>query len=110
MPLPNENHVFKGYSPDDFLVLMERIESDGGQHLPGVCRGSKYKLEVPTHKGRRKEQFFTTGCLNESRFLVPYQAPEGDEALAAQGMAVVCAVDDAVGLWPRFQNTTPKED
>lgn len=95
------------YHPEDFLDLMEAVEEDGGLALPEPCTPRKYTLSIPDEQtGKRTHKdYFTTGCENTSRYLIPYQLPEdGDSAVAEKGNLIVCLVDDNVGSWPKYRH------
>jgi len=88
------------YHPDDFLRLIALVEDAGGAAAEGACKGTKFRLKRPNSKGEsRYQEFFTSGCGKEARFLVPYQKPKG----GSTGLAVVCAQDDNMGMWPKFR-------
>lgn len=103
-------------NPDQMLELMELVENQGGEQAAGRCQPSKFSLKMEGPDGvRRAKDFLTTGCGHESRFLIPYSKPDealGGNAVAAlggnavskgsEGTAVVCAHDDRMDLWPRF--------
>ena len=81
--------------PEQFLTLMERVEEQGGVHIKDHCVPRRYVLKVPTPDGyERKRSVYTTGCGQDSRFVIPYG--EG-------GNLIACANDDRMDLWPRFQ-------
>lgn len=88
------------FHPDDFLALMSLVEAGGGALADGLCIGQKFRLKQPNVKGdARYQEFFTTGCGKETRFLVPYKKQGADST----GLAVVCAQDDNMGMWPRYK-------
>jgi hypothetical protein len=119
------------YHPDDFLSLVEEVEHQGGVHLSDEHKPTTVRLNYPIDaqnptgpKAARK--FFTTGCHRRAQFLVPL-LPEAyfmdDEEIQTSpdydfddslhptvvmsdgetpALAKVCAVDDSMGLWPRF--------
>lgn len=120
------------YSPDEFLQLMEAVEAQGGAHSSEPCKPRNYKLRMPKPGNatvRVWKNFTTTGCGAEARFVVPYDPTQPvsikhkgqtstdeptESELAAMvdrgaGMAAVCAVDDSLGLWPRFANTSQED-
>ncbi len=99
---PNTNFTFKGYNSGQFLALMDLVEADGGQHVVGPCTPYEYPLEVQSISGRETRTMKTTGCGKEARFMVPY--PSGDGGAPTMEMALVCAIDDAIGLWPRYNS------
>lgn len=75
-------------------------------------------MKLPTIGGKFSwKDIFTSGCGQESRFVIPYRLPEGK--LGAQ-MAkhhdkelgptlVACAVDDDMGRWPRFKSVIEED-
>lgn len=83
------------YHPDDMVRLDSAIYQDGGSALAQVCapRILRYKIA-----GRWK-RVSTTGCGYHALYEVPYERESGQ-----LGTATVCAVDDAMGLWPRYAN------
>lgn len=93
--------------PDEMLRLMEVVEEQGGAQAEGRCQPSKYRLKE-TPDGKFKD-FATTGCGQETRFLVAYLKPDKQAAGNAKiqgetGTLSVCANDDLMGRWPRFAN------
>lgn len=114
------------YGPDEFLDLIEAVESDGGVQLPRRHEPSILHYKMPTIDGPKWQDAFTTGCKREALFELPYDpaepvmipagpkaemhdvdrpVPEEAKAQLARGagLVVVCAVDDNVGMWPRFK-------
>lgn len=98
------------YTPDEFLVLLEEVERQGGVHLPDPCTPQSFRLKQPDAKGEMKwKEVFLTGCGKDMRFAVTYEpaaARNAKERQAMQergaGFATVCARDDDMGKWPRF--------
>lgn len=107
------------YHPDDFIALSDAVIEEGGRTLAEPCEGVEYKLKVPLVGKRVWKRFFTTRCDNSARMEIPYDPSlhirllEEDELEPVTIVdhpgehdkpkrAVVCAVDDAVGLWPRY--------
>lgn len=112
--------------------MTQAVEQDGGYVQPDACEGITFKLSMPTHEPgkRRKKRYRTTACGLHARVAIKYDPTtpidfETDTKLRDEenreymrhdriehpgeperGLAVVpvCAVDDAVGLWPRFQD------
>lgn len=83
-------------NPDAFLDLMEAVEDAGGAHLTEVCVPRRYKLaKRPDTKPR---VFYTSGCGNAARFVVPYKGMGGQDLTL-----IACAVDDWMDRWPRFK-------
>lgn len=120
------------YSPDNFLRLMEEVESQGGAHSSDACMPQPFRIKLPEEGNPSKRVWktrYTSGCRAEARFLVPYDPttpvtvehkgvethdePSETELAGMNerdaGMAVVCAVDDAMGLWPRFANVIQED-
>lgn len=81
------------YSKDEFFDLMEKAEAQGCVHRDEVCVDTTYEFD-----GRRSPVRMR-GCHNATLFDVPYESFID----ARQGTVQrVCAVDDAMGRWPRF--------
>lgn len=121
------------YHPDDFLGLVEEVENQGGAHLStDTCKPTAFRLNYPIDEDnpsgpKRATKFQTTGCHRHALFLVPMlpeayfmneeevqTSPDFDfddakhpVAMMSDGetpaLAKCCAVDDSMGLWPRFQ-------
>lgn len=118
------------FHPDDFLTLCSAVESDGGFVQPDACDGEIYKIKQPDHNGRLVwRRLTTTHCGKHARLAVHYDhttevdlelsvvdedgQPTGEIATInhpgepesdSPQFAAVCAVDDAVGLWPRYND------
>jgi hypothetical protein len=118
------------YHPDDFLNLIEEVENQGGVHLSGeICKGHVLRMNLPLDEDdpsgpKVNKKVITTGCNRRAKFMVPllpeayfddewYTHPDFDfndgsnpTALMSDGesfaLVKACAVDDAMGLWPRF--------
>lgn len=106
------------YHPDDMARLIEAVEAAGGTHMPGPHRAKKFKLRMPNGKPgealkERWQEVFTCGCERETRFLLPYAVPRGKLGKKmlerGAGLVEVCAVDDDMGKWPRFQNVIQED-
>lgn len=99
------------YSPDQMQRLIDAVEAPetGGTFVPGPHIPKKFKLKVydPAKDKRVWKEILTTGCHQEAQFLIPYALPGGKlgEAMEKRGggLVQVCAIDDNVGMWPRFQ-------
>jgi hypothetical protein len=109
------------YHPEDFVKLSYQIEAEGGTLLNEVCRGHEFRLKQPDPSGTlRWKRFQTTHCDQSALATVPYDPTlhirlmdddEPDvcivehpgEKSIKHGAVTVCAVDDAIGLWPRYQ-------
>lgn len=87
------------YSQDEFLDLIERVENAGGEHLKELCEPQT----VAKWTGPHQKPMTFDCCGDEALFTVPYEAePHGEAALAQVKDIKVCAVEDAIGAWPRF--------
>lgn len=104
------------YHPDDFLALSVAVEHEGGALHREACLGKTVRLKQPDDGRMVWKRHQTTHCDMSARMSLPYNPrnpvniTEGDvtvvhhpgEDLPAAGSVTVCAVDDAVGLWPRY--------
>lgn len=120
------------YHPDDFLALNEEIERQGGYVQPDECLGEEYRIKQPSSDGMVWKRFQTTNCGFHARFGVTYDptAPVRLETAAYDDKgkhlydvliehpgekvdgatyAAVCAVDDNLGRWPRFQHVIEED-
>lgn len=96
------------YHPEDFIDLCSAVLDDGGHLLEDVCVGKTVRLRFPDGPEDRPvwKRYQTTNCGMVSRFDINYDAeytaigPDGP----LKNYVRVCAVDDAVGLWPRFKD------
>lgn len=83
------------YSKDEFFALMGAIEAAGGEHLDETCSPKTYNFSGPNSK-----PLVIAGCGNSSRFEIPYE--RAVQGARRRQTVNVCAVDDNVGMWPRF--------
>lgn len=90
----------------DFLELMEKVEDAGGVLGPDSCQPKRYTLKTEKD-GRvlKTESVMTTGCHNETIFMIPYEKHSGGTETV-----IACAVDDDIARWPRFQNKLQEEE
>jgi len=108
------------YHPDDYVALCNAIEAEGGNLPPEPCSGHVFRLKQPDPSGKMVWKCFSTVHCDESALAdVPYDPKlhvrlmddeDSDVCIVEhvgekldKGMVRVCAVDDAIGLWPRFQ-------
>jgi hypothetical protein len=87
---------------------MQAVEDQGGEHLDRTCEPPTYAFkqhEAKTSGDAWKFQFTGSvkkvtfpSCGHSALFKVPYVGPQDDE----METVTVCAVEDAMGLWPRF--------
>lgn len=82
------------YPQDQFFRLMEEIEFQDGVHLDATCE-NRYVTPLTGDKVKGVE---VAMCGENALFEVPYE-PLGSDTISK---VRVCAVDDRVGLWPRF--------
>lgn len=112
------------YHPEDFLALCSAAVDEGCRLVEEPCEGTIVKLKQPDSTGELVwKRFHTSHCNQVARIDVSYDPYEpifiaDDEepgvAIAdsrptrpsqpERHFARVCAVDDAVGLWPRFSH------
>lgn len=86
------------YSQDEFFRLLDEIESQGGEHLDKTHENvyhTDFTGDSDAVKGHE-----VVYCGESALFLVPY-APM-NAAPGVMHSVEVCAVDDCMGLWPRF--------
>lgn len=84
------------YERDEFFRLMELIEDQGGTHLNEVHENVHHPALVNDAGGKGITVVY---CGEAACFEIPYEAL-GD--LGVLTTAKVCAVDDWLGLWPRY--------
>lgn len=122
------------YHPDDFLNLVAEVEDQGGAHLTSdTCKPTHFRLNLPIDEDnpqgpKASKRISTTGCHRRAKFLVPLLSDEevgefsgtADESRfdfdddknpvkmmsddITPALVKVCAVDDSMGLWPRYQS------
>jgi hypothetical protein len=107
------------YHPDDFVALSAQVEQEGGKLIADPCNGQVFRLKQPDARGDlRWKRFSTTHCGTSARMELDYDATlhirihdDDDDSLLIVdhvgeqfigGIVKVCAVDDAIGLWPRY--------
>lgn len=87
------------YSHNQMVAIMDAVEEQGGEHLDEVCSLKKYDFVGPHSK-----PLVLPGCGKSILFEIPYEYPPKDIRNARiQGTVKVCALEDAVGHWPRFK-------
>lgn len=113
------------YHPDDFVALCYQIETEAGTLLNENCSGKEIRLKVPDPSGKlRWKRFQTTHCGQNAKAEIPYDPSlhvrlmdDDDPEVCIvehrgenlpKGSVKVCTVDDAVGLWPRYQGVVSK--
>lgn len=112
------------YHPDDFLALTEEVERQGGYVQPDTCFPTQFRRRMPDGTWKRDH---TTGCGLPARFGITYDPTEpvyfesrdddGEkviidhpgEKVEGAAYAAVCAVDDSMGRWPRFQHVIEED-
>lgn len=83
------------YTEADFERLVAEVEEQGGTLRTDQCKAKKY-----TWSGKSLAPQTIAGCGNPFRFDVPYE-PYGGNLIQK---VMVCAVEDNVGMWPRFRH------
>lgn len=120
------------------MRLIEEAERQGGAHSNERCTPTKFIIDLPKAGSDKfvKTDVYTAGCNAEAKFLIPYDPaahvtipgyngpddPNADENTVAPtvgeadalrqrkaGLAVICAVDDRMDLWPRFAHVAEED-
>lgn len=87
------------YRRDEFFRLLDEVEFQGGALLDKT-HDNVYHTEF-TGEDKRVQGHEVEYCGENALFTVPYFGEgDNDTQLAIE----VCAVDDCMGLWPRFAN------
>jgi hypothetical protein len=84
------------YTEADFQRLVAALEDQGGQHLNDQCKAKTYRWT-----GTNEQPRVVEGCGNHMLLDVQYE-PYQDGSVVQS--VTVCAVDDNVGMWPRFRH------
>lgn len=117
------------YHPDDFFALIAEVEDQGGVHLQSeTCKPPVFRMNLPIDEDnpqgpKHNVRVHSTGCNRRAKFLVSLRDVDdrdfeedekelfdfdGPQRMMTDGetpaLAKVCAVDDSMGLWPRFQD------
>jgi hypothetical protein len=85
------------YEQQEFFDLIDMVEEQGGDLLEEMCKARKYEFT-----GVESRPVILQGCGNQALFSVPYEALDKNGNELGLHPAVVCAVDDDMGKWPRF--------
>lgn len=86
------------YSRDEFFRLMQAVEDQGGEHLDEQCKATTYEFS-----GERSKKVTLPSCGQSALFMVPVEPAENEmTGVMLPPPVKVCAVEDLVGLWPRF--------
>lgn len=115
------------YHPDDFIALVAGIENEGGAILPDKCEGEKVVYKLPDAD---RIVMQTANCNLYARLAVAYDPTvevdlelyteidgenvrtrikhNGEDPQQNLNFVPVCAVDDAVGAWPRYAGLCPR--
>lgn len=81
------------YRQDEFFRLLEAIELDGGTHLDEAHENVFHTKLTGDHVKGMEVAY----CNESALFEIPYEGEDG-----AVVSIKACAVDDRIGLWPRF--------
>lgn len=84
------------YNLEEMIRLTEAIEAQDGELLPETCGPRSVTMRSSTG---RTETAPLAYCGNDVLFDIPYTSFVDESPRAI----TVCAVDDMVGAWPRFQ-------
>lgn len=121
------------YSGAEFYRLIQEVEGQGGSHLNLLHE--PHPIDIPRQRdgGAAQKGLTSTGCNDATLFDIPFEnaifggdtstdqqvniGAQKDGKPAHMAMPVdekddtiiVCALDDAVGLWPRFAGTWEEE-
>jgi hypothetical protein len=106
------------YHPDDFVALSLAVEEEGGRCLAEPCVGEEFRLKQPAVGRKVWKRFRTANCGTSAKMSLPYDPSlyirlmdDEDDGVTlvehpgeklSKREVIVCAVDDAVGLMPRF--------
>lgn len=107
------------YDPDDFVKVCNQVEAEGGTFPPEACEGKRIRYRIPRARGKHEwRERWTSHCGMHAKLGIPYDPTmhvrlrdEDDDTLfivdhegekGDPGVAIVCANDDCVGLWPRY--------
>jgi hypothetical protein len=96
------------YSQEDFIKLIEEVEFQGGTHLDEDCEPVVVALKKEHPRGKAS-RFKLARCGNPALFDIPYGL-ENPGPAGEMGIIKVCAVDDSIGLWPRFKHALEEQD
>jgi hypothetical protein len=91
------------YDEEEFFRLMGEVQRQGGQHLDETHEHvyhPKYSGDKTTEG--QKPSGVLKYCNSNALFDVPYLNPDRSVSPTASESIKVCAVDDCIGLWPRF--------
>lgn len=112
------------YHPDDFLALTDEVERQGGFIQPDPCMPTEFRRRFKDGTWKRDH---TAGCGYQARFGVSYDPTDPvyfvscddhgnrvvidhpGEKVEGTAYIAVCAVDDDMGRWPRFQNVIEED-
>ena len=85
------------YTEDEFFRLMAEVQKQGGYHVDETHKDVYHKSFTGNLTTEGVPPDGTIGyCNNNALFKVPY--------IGSDKKITVCAVDDCMGLWPRFSD------
>lgn len=88
------------YDEKEFFSLLKEIKKQGGVHLDDEVHEHVYH---PHFVGPKSAKGYTqTYCNSVALFDIPYLEQDNTVSPAIESIKV-CAVDDCIGLWPRFK-------
>lgn len=89
------------YTEQQFVRLMEMVEAEGGEHLDEQCKGRRFEISGEPYL--KTQRVTLPYCGNSALFEIPYEKPVDGTNAAVLDKVRVCALDDMVGLWPRYE-------
>jgi len=96
----------KPLDPDTLNAVVEAAQSYGGDRLTGEGEACTPR---PIDYTGSKPDMTTTGCGRLNRIVLPYEVDDlgmfkaEDMLKRGAGIAIACAEDDMMYLWPRLQ-------
>jgi len=85
------------YLNTELMDLMDQIAEQGGEHMDRTCVSREFEFVGPHSK-----PITLRYCNNDTVFAIPYEALDKEGREAGLQPVEVCAVEDNVGMWPRF--------
>lgn len=89
---------------NQFSTLIENVEEEGGRYTEDVCKPQQYDVTGDDKKAAQAPFYLADNtCGQQAIFEVPYE--QTDNLGRPTGVAPIrlCAVDDMMGLMPRFK-------
>jgi hypothetical protein len=106
------------YSNKAFYKLMDDAAASGAEHLDKDCTARTYVVDTGQREYEHDDGDLRTfnpngapqhvtlpACSQSALFSVGYEGPDRDMGPLAM---TICAVDDALGAWPKYGADLPK--